>query len=140
MIERLRRPSLHLVLTAAILAAAVALRIFDPNPVARLRFSIFDSYLNLKPREADRAFPVRIVDVDEASLAAIGQWPWPRSEIARIIERLTEAGAEIVGAPTLVGAAVVLADVQGQFRALAAATGTPLPIPLPSTTMSGSRP
>lgn len=96
MIERLRRPSLHLVLTATILAAAVALRIFDPNPVARLRFSIFDSYLNLKPREADPAFPVRIVDVDEASLAAIGQWPWPRSEIARIIERLTEAGAKSI--------------------------------------------
>ena len=70
MIERLRRPSLHLVLTAGILALAVALRVFDPNPVARLRLSIFDSYLNLKPREADPTFPVRIVDIDEASLAA----------------------------------------------------------------------
>lgn len=92
----LRRPSLHVLVTAAVLGLAVALRILDPSPVARLRLSIFDSYLNLKPREADPAFPVRIVDIDEASLAAIGQWPWPRSELARIVERLAEAGAKTV--------------------------------------------
>jgi len=90
------RPSLYLAVTAAVLAAAVALRIIDPTPVARLRLSIFDSYLNLKPREADPAFPVRIVDIDEASLERIGQWPWPRSEIARLIERLAEAKARTV--------------------------------------------
>ncbi|HYD15237.1 MAG TPA: CHASE2 domain-containing protein, partial [Hyphomicrobium sp.] len=92
----LRRPSLYVIVTAAVLAAAVLLRILDPNPVARLRLSIFDSYLSLKPREADPAYPVRIVDIDEASLAKIGQWPWPRSEMARLIERLAEAGAKTV--------------------------------------------
>lgn len=91
-----RRPSLHLIVTAVVLALAVALRILDPSPVARLRLSIFDSYLTLKPREADPAFPVRIVDIDEASLASIGQWPWPRSELARIVERLADAGAKTV--------------------------------------------
>ncbi|WP_295558987.1 adenylate/guanylate cyclase domain-containing protein [uncultured Hyphomicrobium sp.] len=90
------RPSLHLVVTAAVLVAAVALRILDPSPVARLRLSIFDSYLNLAPREADPSFPVRIVDIDETSLAMVGQWPWPRSEIARIVEHLTKAGAKTV--------------------------------------------
>lgn len=93
---KLRRPSLHLILTAAVLALAVALRVLDPSPVARLRLSIFDSYLNLKPREADPAFPVRIVDIDEASLDRIGQWPWPRAELARIVERIAEAGAKTV--------------------------------------------
>ncbi|HRO50448.1 MAG TPA: adenylate/guanylate cyclase domain-containing protein [Hyphomicrobium sp.] len=94
--RRLSRPSLHLILTAIVLALAVALRILDPDPVARLRLSVFDTYLNLKPREADPAFPVRIVDIDEASLAKVGQWPWPRSELARIVERLAEAGARSV--------------------------------------------
>lgn len=89
-------PSLHIVVTATVLAAAVLLRIGDPDPVARLRLSVFDTYLNLKPREADPAFPVRIVDIDEASLAKIGQWPWPRSELATIVERLGDAGAKTV--------------------------------------------
>jgi adenylate cyclase len=92
----LRQPSLHLIVTATVLTLAVALRIADPSPVARLRMSIFDSYLNLMPREADPSFPVRIVDIDEASLARIGQWPWPRSELARIVEQLAEAGAKTV--------------------------------------------
>jgi adenylate cyclase len=33
---------------------------------------------------------VAIVDVDEASLSAIGRWPWPRSKIADLITRLTD--------------------------------------------------
>ena len=92
----LPRPSLYLIVTAAVLTLAVALRILDPSPVARLRLSIFDAYLNLKPREADPTFPVRIVDIDEASLEKVGQWPWPRSELARIVERLAESGARTV--------------------------------------------
>ncbi|AHB48466.1 guanylate cyclase [Hyphomicrobium nitrativorans NL23] len=94
--RRLPCLSLHFILTATVLALAVALRILDPDPVARLRLSVFDTYLNLKPREADPTFPVRIVDIDEASLAKIGQWPWPRSELARIVERLANSGAKTV--------------------------------------------
>ena len=90
------RPSLFFVVTAAVLALAVVLRIADPAPVARLRLSVFDAYLNLKPRDADPAFPVRIVDIDEASLAKIGQWPWPRSELATLVERLADAGAKSI--------------------------------------------
>lgn len=96
LVRPLPRPSLHLMITAAVLALAVALRIFDPSPIARLRLSVFDSYLALKPRAADPSFPVRIVDIDEASLAKIGQWPWPRSELARIVDRLAAAGAKTI--------------------------------------------
>lgn len=92
----LRAPSIHLILTAVLLFAAVAVRIADPYPVARLRLSVFDSYLSLAPRPPPATFPVRIVDVDEASLARIGQWPWPRTQLARIIERLRAAGARTV--------------------------------------------
>ncbi|HEY6633435.1 MAG TPA: adenylate/guanylate cyclase domain-containing protein, partial [Rhizobiaceae bacterium] len=38
-----------------------------------------------------------IVDIDEKSLEQVGQWPWPRSEVARLIDRLTEMGAIVVG-------------------------------------------
>ena len=92
----LRAPSVHFILAAALLFLAVALRIADPDPVARLRLSVFDSYLTLAPRPVPAGLPVRIVDVDEASLQRVGQWPWPRTQLARIIDRLKEAGARTV--------------------------------------------
>lgn len=92
----LRVPSIHLMLTAALLLLAVALRIVDPEPVARLRLSVFDSYLNVAPRPLDETLPVRIVDIDEPSLAKVGQWPWPRTKLAAIIDALKAAGARTI--------------------------------------------
>ena len=93
---QLRAPSVHLILTAALLALAVVLRIADPDPIARLRLSVFDTYLDLAPRPLDPSLPVRIVDIDEASLQRVGQWPWPRTHLARIIDRLQEDGARTI--------------------------------------------
>lgn len=36
---------------------------------------------------------VLVVDIDEASLAALGPWPWPRQRIADLVENLVAAGA-----------------------------------------------
>jgi adenylate cyclase len=91
-----RLPSLHVLLAAALLVAAVMLRVADPEPVSRLRLSVFDTYLNLAPRTLDAALPVRIVDIDNASLARVGQWPWPRTHLAAMVERLKGAGARTV--------------------------------------------
>jgi adenylate cyclase len=40
--------------------------------------------------------PVRIVDIDDASLHKLGQWPWPRTRLAEIVERLKDAGARTI--------------------------------------------
>ena len=37
-----------------------------------------------------------LVEIDDRSLAAIGRWPWPRGVHADLIERLHQAGAELV--------------------------------------------
>lgn len=92
----MRRFPLEILIAAAILVAGVAVRVLDPGPVARLRASVFDSYLNAMPRPADPDFPVRVVAVDEASLAEIGQWPWPRAVLARLVDRLADAGARSI--------------------------------------------
>ncbi|MGI9404333.1 MAG: CHASE2 domain-containing protein, partial [Hyphomicrobium sp.] len=92
----MRGLSVHFILTAAFLLLAAALRIADPGPVANLRLSVFDTYLTVTPRPVDPAMPVRIVDIDEASLARVGQWPWPRTKLADIIDKLKEAGASTI--------------------------------------------
>jgi adenylate cyclase len=43
-----------------------------------LRLIAFDYYQRLDPQPYDPNLPVRIVDIDEKSLAMFGQWPWPR--------------------------------------------------------------
>jgi adenylate cyclase len=85
-----------MLLVAVVLVSAYVLRIIDPIPVVRLRLLTFDAYQQLEPRKYDPHVPVRIVDIDEPSLARFGQWPWPRSLIADLTRRLMEAGAAAV--------------------------------------------
>jgi adenylate cyclase len=80
----------------ALLAAFLALRIGDPGPLESLRLRSFDFYQTLKPREVTIR-PVVIVDIDEDSLRAIGQWPWPRTVIAELVTRLRQLGAAAIG-------------------------------------------
>jgi adenylate cyclase len=56
-----------------------------------MRSSVFDAYQRTFPRKLER-LPVVIVDIDEASLVALGQWPWPRSRLARLIEATYASG------------------------------------------------
>ncbi|KRA50685.1 CHASE2 domain-containing protein [Devosia sp. Root635] len=85
-----------LVLGAAIVIALVLLRAADPYAVRVVRETTFDTFQQIRPRTAPADLPVRIVDIDEASLAAIGQWPWPRRDMAQIATRLIELGAAVV--------------------------------------------
>ncbi|RDI41302.1 CHASE2 domain-containing protein [Aquicella lusitana] len=40
--------------------------------------------------------PVAIIDIDDKSLKAIGRWPWPRSKLAELTDRLKEEGAAVI--------------------------------------------
>ncbi len=78
------------------LAGFIALRVWDPPTLQNLRLRNFDFYQVLKPREA-KLRPVVIVDIDEASLTQLGQWPWPRTLIAELVDKLHQAGAAVIG-------------------------------------------
>ena len=45
----------------------------------------------------DTASKITIVDIDEKSMAAFGQWPWSRDVIARIIDNLTQSNVGMIG-------------------------------------------
>jgi adenylate cyclase len=79
-----------------LLFALVPLRILDPRPIQEVRLRTFDFFQVLRPRE-QTARPVVIVDIDDASLKEIGQWPWPRTLVADLVTRLTQAGAVAIG-------------------------------------------
>jgi adenylate cyclase len=37
-----------------------------------------------------------IAAIDEKSIAELGRWPWPRAELARLLDRLSAAGAKVI--------------------------------------------
>ena len=63
----------------------------------RLEFLAYDLRLNaaLPDRPASPTRTV-IIDIDEASLQAEGQWPWSRTRIADLVDRLTDAGVVVI--------------------------------------------
>ena len=79
-----------------LLFALVPLRLADPRPLQELRTRTFDFFQVLRPRPQEIR-PVVIVDIDEASLKAIGQWPWPRTTVADLVIQITQLGAVAIG-------------------------------------------
>jgi adenylate cyclase len=76
----------HLI-ALGVLAAFIVLRATDSQPVQLLRFKVFDGYQQITPR-ADSNQPVVIIDLDDESLAEHGQWPWPRTLLAKLVLKL----------------------------------------------------
>lgn len=81
----------------AVSLVMVALTAFPPQILDRARDAVFDGYQRTAPRTYDPDAPVHIVDIDEAALEVYGQWPWPRSYMAEMTERLFDHGAAAVG-------------------------------------------
>jgi adenylate cyclase len=79
----------------ALLIGAAALRIADFAPIEELRVRTFDTFQRFDPR-VKTARPVTIIDIDEKSLAKLGQWPWPRTRIADLVTSLTKLGAVVI--------------------------------------------
>ena len=90
--------SFERLLSVALLSGFMFLYYVDPYPVQFLRLKTFDFYQQQKPREIPppQGKPVTIIDLDEESLAEIGQWPWPRTTVAKLIQNLMQMGAALV--------------------------------------------
>ncbi len=71
------------------------LHIFQPPFVGSISNLVFDTYQRAYPRPYQDA-GVRVVDIDDESIRRLGQWPWPRTDIVRLTDALTDAGAAAI--------------------------------------------
>jgi adenylate cyclase len=97
MLERLRQ-SRNSTAIAVGLAAMLAVALVQWLDLRLLRIpslQLFDLYQRAAPRDYGEP-PVRVVDIDEDSIEQLGQWPWPRSDLARLVDRLDQAGAVVI--------------------------------------------
>ncbi|WP_158499976.1 CHASE2 domain-containing protein [Stenotrophomonas pictorum] len=74
------------------LVADVVLR----DGLARLSDLLFDAFQRSAPRTASADPGVVVVDIDEASLQRVGQWPWPRDQIGQLVDTAGQLGAAAI--------------------------------------------
>ena len=87
----------RLVLLCGIAPALIvaALAVYRPSFLARLDDAVYDIVLR-SARTHSPAGRIVIVDIDERSLSSMGQWPWPRDLVARLIAGLRGMGASTI--------------------------------------------
>ncbi|MBA3011014.1 MAG: CHASE2 domain-containing protein [Proteobacteria bacterium] len=86
---------------AAAITLVIALGAFSETPFLKpLDFFFYDrfmAYTAVHKKTPDRPDRVVIVDVDETSLSAAGQWPWPRYRMARLLAILAREHPKAIG-------------------------------------------
>src|SRR5262249_23728099 len=80
--------------TAVVLLVA-GIFLFRPNAVARADDKVCD-LLTASVSRGNPSGHVAIVEIDEASLEALGRWPWPRDLLGRLVGRILDRGASTV--------------------------------------------
>ena len=76
------------------LALLIGVRAFDPSFVQSVRLRYFDTLITSKPQTISKQ--VHVVNIDDKSIERLGQFPFPRSQYANIIEDLYQRNAGLV--------------------------------------------
>lgn len=84
----------HIIMLLILLAAAVGLSFSNARWREQIRNFTFDNYNIVKPRVASDN--IVVIDIDEASLAEVGQMPWPRTVMADLVMKLKKMGASVI--------------------------------------------
>lgn len=92
----MRRWISALLLPVLIAIAAMAGKVAALPPVDEAALVGMDLFQRLSPRPTPHP-PVLIVDIDARSLRDVGRWPWPRSLLATLTDKLASADAAVVG-------------------------------------------
>jgi adenylate cyclase len=87
------------------------------GPIARLDHAMLDVLLRVTASNTP-ARGTAVVDIDDVSLAAVGQWPWPRYRLAALIERIAAERPAAIALDVLLPEAdrTSLADVRRTFK------------------------
>lgn len=79
-----------------VLLGALVLLLALPPWLARIQQAGFDATQRLLPRTVE-SLPATIVAIDDRSIEALGQWPWPRTIVADLVREIERAGPAAIG-------------------------------------------
>jgi adenylate cyclase len=76
------------------LSLLIAIRVSDPSFIESVRLRYFDTLITSKP--VTQSKQVHVVNIDDKAIERLGQFPFPRTQYANIIEDLYARGAGLV--------------------------------------------
>ncbi len=129
------RARLLILALAAVVSGALMLMLSSPLATLEERLGALGWTLSPNTALEQR---ITLVTIDEKSLAAVGPWPWPREQLARLVNAIDAAGAQlqlhdIVYPEAKPGDAVLVAALQSAQGAVIAQ----LPLQSGQTTRTG---
>jgi len=83
---------LLVLLLAGVLAAVLNFAFSDAFKTIEERLGVLGWTLTTDDAIEER---ITLVTIDEKSLAEVGPWPWPRQELARLVNAIDDAGAQL---------------------------------------------
>lgn len=91
------KKGIAILVPALVLALGLVLQIIEPTLIAEQRHRVYDIMQRTSPRAYNPdTSPVRIIDLDDESLRRLGQWPWPRTQVAELVDRLAASGTAAI--------------------------------------------
>ncbi len=113
-----RRDTFVLALAGLLLSVLLGtLAALQSAAIGRLDNAVLDQFLQ-RFASGEHAGRTVAIDIDDASLQAVGQWPWPRYRLAALIERVAAAGPAAIAIDVLLPEAdrVSLTSLQQVFK------------------------
>ena len=75
------------------------------NGFGRAETAAYDLGVNWTSATPDK--DIAVIAIDDASIATLGRWPWPRDYHAALFDKLSKAGADAIGFTILLSEAQV---------------------------------
>lgn len=98
---RSKKNSLVLIIVGICLTlSALLIAIFQFETLGNIENRISDNVISLIPLKSVSK-EIIIVDIDDISLDAVGQWPWPRYRIAFLLDKIMESTPKVIGVDIL---------------------------------------
>lgn len=113
-----RRQGLLFLAAAVLIALTVGIGgMLRVAPIERLDNAVLDALMRATANGVPEAETL-VVDIDDVSLSAVGQWPWPRYRLAALVERIAAGRPAAIALDVLLPEVdrASLAEVRGTFK------------------------
>jgi len=96
-IAEIKKDFIYIVSSIMIAILISAIYIFAPKLPSSIDNRLKDYMFTLRGEISPKSNSVIIIDIDEKSLQSLGQWPWPRDILAKILRNLHNNDIAIIG-------------------------------------------